>query len=160
MAISDSDYGVFMKNFEITLSARNQEEFLEMYPEAEYPPPPDPSYAELLPDTTDQFQEMLRTEFVSGRAVAAVLTTGSTGAAQGRATITYDTMTTPVVLAQVLDATWDTTYFTVVVESVSATSATVRVAQNTAVTVLGISVLALPSLAVGATVHVFVYDAG
>lgn len=157
MAISDSDYAVFLENIEQTITARNIEEYLAENP-GPYPPAPDPTYAEWLPDACSQFKTLLGTSVTTVH--AAVLTTGTSGGGLGKATITYPSMTTPVVVATVLDATQDNTYFQTCVESTSSTSATVRVTTAAGVTILGIPVLQIPSLASGATVFVMAYDAG
>lgn len=68
-------------------------------------------------------------------------------------------METPVVTASVVDATQDNVYFQVAVESVSATQAVLRVTQTSGTALLGIPLLTVPSLAVGATVHVQVLPA-
>lgn len=155
MAISDGDYATFMENTEQVITARNQEEYLVLYPGSF--PDPDPSYAEWLPVANAQFAEMLAT----GPTVhAAVLTTGTSGGGLGKATLTYPSMTTPVISVEVVDATQDNTYYQVCIESVSSTQAVVRVTVAAGVTILGIPVLQLPSLAAGATVHVMAYDAG
>lgn len=158
MAITTATYAAFLDYINNTLTAENLEAYLAANPGATYPPPPDPSYAELLPLARDQFQDLLDS---SSAVVAAVLTTGTSGGTLGRATINYPGgMATPVVLVSVIDATENNVYFQAVIESVGSNSATVRVTQNTSATVLGISLLTVPTLAAGATVHVLVYDAG
>lgn len=156
MALSENDYAEWVESIEQTLSAHNLEIFKTEHPEEMYPDWPDPTYAQWLATSFAEFRAALRAESV----VTARLTTGSSGPALGRATVTYPAMTTPVVVATVLDATFDTTYFHVVLESVASTSATVRVVQNTSAVVLGISLLTVPQLAASAPVHVMVYDAG
>lgn len=64
-----------------------------------------------------------------------------------------------MVTASVVDATQDNTYFQVAIESVSSTQAVLRVTQTAGTTLLGIPLLTVPSLAVGATVHVHVLPA-
>ena len=83
---------------------------------------------------------------------------GTTGS-DGKLTVTYPEMETPVVTASVVDATQDNTYFQVAIESVSSTQAVLRVTQTAGTTLLGIPLLTVPSLAVGATVHVQVLPA-
>lgn len=154
MAMSQAQYATFMENTEQVITARNQEEYLALYPGAF--PAPDPTYAEWLPTGHDQMVECMG----AGNVHAAVLTTGSSGGGLGKATLTYPTMVTPVAVATVLDATQDNTYFQTCVESVSATQVVVRVTSASGLTLLGIPLLSQPSLAAGATVYVMVYDAG
>lgn len=156
MALSETDYADLMESIEQVMTSRNVEEFKANYPLEEFPAWPDPTYAEWLVTGRALMIACLRSEGV----VSGVLTTGTSGGTLGRATITYPEMTTPVVVATPLDASFDTTYFHAVAESVSSTSATVRVVQNTSAVVLGISLLTVPTLASGAVVHVMVYDAG
>lgn len=153
MAMTLAQYETLMENIEQVITARNTEEYLAENPEAEYPPPPDPAYDVLKLTTYAQLLECLGD---GASVVAERLTTGS----NGKATITFPAMTTPVVTAAVVDATVDNTYYQVVIESLTTTSAVVRVTQNSAVTVLGISVLSVPSAADGASVHVIVADQG
>lgn len=156
MALSESLYADLMESIEQVMTSRNVEEFKVAYPEEEYPGWPDPTYAEWLVTGRGLLISALHAECVH----AGVLTTGTSGPGLGRATLTYPEMTTPVVIATPLDASFDSTYFHAVVESAGATSATVRVVQNTSATVLGISLLTVPTLASGASVHVMAFDAG
>ncbi|ASU00820.2 hypothetical protein NTR1_62 [Nocardia phage NTR1] len=155
MAMSAAQYAVWLENTEQAITARNIEEYLVENP-GPYPPAPDPTYAEWLVAGRAQMLECLE----AGNVHAAVLTTGSTGAAEGRATLEYPEMTTPVVVATAVDPTENNVYYQVAVESVGSESAVVRVTQNTSVTLLGIAVLTVPTLAAGVTVHVMAYDAG
>lgn len=149
MAITQTQFNELVELFEQTIIARNLEEYLATDPGAF--PMPDPSYAEIRVTTYDLFQAAV---IDVGSVVAAeVLTTAS----DGRATITFPTTTGAVVTAAaVVDATADNVFYSVVVESVSTTGAVVRVVQNTAVVLLGISVLTVPVAANGASVHVIV----
>ena len=156
MAISDGTYDDFLQNTFHAITAKNLEDYLAEYPGSI--PAPDPSYAEWVPTARDQFAGMLPP---AGAVVhGAVLTTGTSGGGLGKATLTYPTMTTPVVVVSVMDATQDNTYFQCCVESVSANSAVVRVTSAAGVTLLGIPVLQIPALAGGVTVYVMAYDAG
>lgn len=152
MAMTEAQYADFMENTEQVITARNLEEYLVENPEAEYPPPPDPTYAELLVTGRAQMLDCLG----EGNIQAAVLTTDSSG----NATLEYPEMDDPVISATVVDATDDTTFYQVVIQSVTSTAAVVRVTQNTAVTLLGIPVLTIPAAANGASVHVSAVDAG
>lgn len=148
MAISQTQFNDLVELFEQTIIARNLEEYLLTDPGAF--PAPDPSYAEVQVTAYDLFQ--IAVVDSPSLVAAEVLTTGS----DGRATITFDETEGAIVTASVVDATADNLYFTVVVESVTDTSAVVRVLRTTAVTVLGISVLGLPAAANAASVHVMV----
>lgn len=148
MSISQSEFNNLVELFEQTIIARNLEEYLLTDPGAF--PAPDPSYAEVQVTTYDLFQQAVVD--ASSMVAAEVLTTGS----DGRATITYPETEDPVVAATVVDATADNQHFSIVVESVTTTQAVVRVLRTTAVTVLGISVLGLPTAANAASVHVMV----
>lgn len=156
MALTETAYADLMESIEQVMTSRNVEDFKAAYPEEEFPGWPDPTYAEWLITGRALMIACMRAEGVA----SAVLTTGDSGPTLGRATLSFPAMVNPVVIASPLDATFDTTYFHAVVESVSTTSATVRVVQNTAAVVLGISLLTVPQLAASATVHVMVYDAG
>lgn len=154
MAMSEAQYAEWLENTEQAITARNIEEYLVENP-GPYPPQPDPTYAEWLVTGRAQMLGCL----AAGNVHAAVLTTGSSGATEGRVTLEYPEMTTPVVVAAVVDPTENNVYFQVVVESVGSESAVVRVTQNTSATVLGISLLTVPTLAAGVSVHVMAYDA-
>ena len=156
MGMSEAQYAEFMENTEQVITARNLEEFLAENPEAEYPPPPDPTYAEWLVAGRAQLAACLE----AGNVHAAVLTTGSSGGDLGKATLEYPAMTTPVVVASVLDASQDNVYYQAAIESVGAEAAVVRVTETSGTTLLGIPLLTVPSLSAGATVYVMAYDAG
>lgn len=151
MAVTLAEYETMLENIEQTITARNIEEYLVENPEAEFPPPPDPSYDEIKVTAYNQYLGCIGIV-----PVAAVLTTDGSG----NATLEYAEMDDPVVSVAVVDATADNTYYQVVIESVSSTAAVVRVTQNTAVAILGIPVLTVPSAASGVSVHVMAVDAG
>lgn len=153
MAVTMAQYETLMENIEQVITAKNIEDYLAENPEAEFPLPPDPPYSVLKVAGLAQLLECLGT---GATVVAERLTTAS----NGKATITFPEMVNPVVSASVVDGTVDNTYYQVVIESLTSTSAVVRVTQNAAVTVLGISVLSVPAAANGASVHVIVADQG
>lgn len=109
-------------------------------------PVPEVPYATLLAAALGRYRT-----HAAAKSHAAILTTN----AQGRVTLDYPTQTNqPAVSAAVVDSVGGT-WYQVVVESVSATQAVVRVTKTSAVTVLGISVLAAATtVASGVTVHV------
>lgn len=163
MAVSEEDYGTWLETVEQTLSDGNIEEYLTLHPEeaGTWIDWPDPSYATRLAASLLLFRQILEDEGAfAGSTVGAVLTTGSVGDEQGRATLTFPAMTTPVVTVSPLDAAADGMHFQAVVQAVTATSVTVRVTRFTIVNVSGFDVLAGPQLAPGVSVHVIVHDAG
>lgn len=151
MAPTLAQYEEMLENIEQVISTRNIEDYLTEFPESDFPLPPDPTYDELKVPAYEHFLSC-----ISSAVKSEVLTTGS----DGRATITFPTTSGAVVTASVVDATADNVFYQVVIESVTSTQAVVRVTQNTAVTVLGIAVLSVPSAANAASVHVVVNAPG
>lgn len=97
-----------VEQIEQMITARNLEEYMIEYPDAEGPPIP---YATVKETTYALWRESVP------RVHAEVVTSGS----DGRATVTFEEMAAPVV------AVGQTTSHTVIVEAVTGTSVTVRV---------------------------------
>ena len=163
MAVSEEQFGEWLESLEQTLSDGNIEEYLTANPgdAGTWIDWPDPTYAQHLAANLLLFRAILAAEGAfAGSGIDEVVTTGSIGAEEGRATITFDEMVTPVVTASVLDPLHDGIVHHVALQAVSSTSATIRVLRTTTVTISGFEVFALPQLAAGVTVHISVRDAG